>query len=161
MRIWLPVLALLCILTTEALADGSGGPPIFVDETGNVVPAAGTPAADPVGTVRSIIAAIPTGGWRLIISGGLALLMVGGIRLRVRLFGTTDRGKAIAVMSLALLGVFSAALATSTPLSTGLVWGSLGVAFTAVGARQWLSRLLWPADGGSQWFEWAKPFLGR
>lgn len=156
MRIWLPILALLC-LCAVAVAN----PPISIDDAGIVTPAPGTPAADPAGTVRSIVEAIGNGHWRLAVAGALALLMVAGVRWGAGLFGTTDRGKAIAVMVLALLGVFSATLATSAPLTWGVIWGALGVAFTAVGARQWLSRMLWPADGAKPVAEWLRPWLGR
>jgi hypothetical protein len=111
--------------------------------------------------VRGVVTAIGAGHWRFVAAGALGLLMVLGIKLRLRVFGTTDRGKAAAVIVLALLGVFSAALASSTPITAGLGWGSLGVAFTAVGARQWISRILWPADGATQWAEGLRPFLGR
>lgn len=140
-------------------------PVIVVDPgTGTVIPAPGTlpdrVTTDPVGFGQTMWEAIRSGQWRLLAAGILAALMALGIRFNVRLFGITDRGKATAVMVLALLGTTSAGLAGILPLSLELFIGAVTLAFTAVGGRQWLSRFLWPQDGGRQILEWLKPWLG-
>lgn len=140
-------------------------PPVVVDPAaGTVTPSEGTPAAaataHPGDTAEQMIRDVRGGNYRLALAGALALIMVAGVRWGGRLFGRSDRGKAIAVMLLATLGTLSAALATSTPISGGLFTGALALAFTAVGGRKWLSSLLWPRDGGDGWLEWLKPWLG-
>lgn len=140
-------------------------PPVVVDPAaGTVTPTVGTPAAEatahPGGTAEQMLRDVKGGNWRMAIAGALALLMVAGVRWGGRLFGATDRGKAIAVMLLAMLGTLSASLATSTPLSAGVFTGAVALAFTAVGGRKWLSSILWPRDGGGAWAGWLKPWLG-
>lgn len=129
-----------------------------------VTPAPNTPAAqadaDPVGTAKRVFADVKGGHWRLAIAGFLALLFALALRLNLKIFGTTDRGKAIAIMVLAGLGTFSAALATNTPLSFEMLGGTATIAFTAVGGRQWLSRILWPQDGGTGVLTALQPWLG-
>ena len=137
---------------------------VIVDPTaGTVTPGAGTLPDrlehDPIGTAKEIVLATKSGNIRFLAAGILAALMVLGIRFNMRIFGKTDRGKAIAVMTLALLGGLSTALATSTALSLSLFIGAAGVAFTAVGGRQWISRVLWPKDG-KQYLTWLKPWVG-
>ncbi len=152
-------------VTTVDAGAPDAAPVIVVDPgAGTVTPAPGTlpdrVTTDPVGFGQTMWQAIRSGQWRLLAAGILAALMVIGVRLRVRLFGTTDRGKAVAVMVLALLGTTSAGLADIVPLSLELLVGAVTLAFTAVGGRQWLSRFLWPQDGGRQWLVWLKPWLG-
>lgn len=129
-----------------------------------VTPAPNTPAAqadaDPAGTVKRVFADVKGGHWRLAIAGLLALLFALALRLNVKVFGTTDRGKAIAIMVLAGLGTFSAALATNTPLSLEMIGGAATIAFTAVGGRQWVSRILWPQDSGKPVLTALRPWLG-
>lgn len=131
---------------------------------GAVTPAPGTlpdqVTSDPVSFARRIYEAILGGQWRLVVAGVLALLMVGLTRIRLRVFGQTDRGRAVAVMVLALLGALVSALVGVVPMSVQLFVGAATVALTAVGGRQWLSRLLWPKDGGAQWLTWLRPWLG-
>jgi len=140
------------------------GPVIVDTEAGTVTPAPGTPAADaterPLDVAQAVVTNVRAGQWRLALAGLLGLLMVLGVKYAPALFGRTDRGKALAVMVLALLGTLSAALAASSVVTIGLVLGAVGVAWTAVGARQWLSRFLWPQDGGKQWATWLQPLLG-
>jgi hypothetical protein len=140
-------------------------PPVIVDPgAGTVTPTEGTPAADatahPGSTAEQMLRDVRGGNWRMAIAGALALLMVAGVRWGGRLFGSTDRGKSIAVMLLAMMGTLSTALATSTPLSVGVFTGAVALAFTAVGGRKWLSSILWPRDGGGAWAAWLKPWLG-
>jgi hypothetical protein len=144
---------------------GSAAPVVTVDPTtSTVTPAKDSPAAkveaDPAGTGKQILADVKSGNWRYAIAGILAVLFAIGVRTGVKIFGTTDRGKAISIMALALLGTLSAALATSTPLSFDLVGGAIGVALTAVGGRQWISRVLWPRDDGKPVAKWLQPWLG-
>lgn len=153
---------------TSPVADAGppdGQPPVIVEPgDGVVTPAPGTlpdeVTTDPVGFARWIYDALRGGQWRLVVAGALAALMVGLTRLRLRLFGATDRGRAVAVMTLSLLGALVSALAGVVPMSVQLFVGAVTVALTAVGGRQWLSRLLWPKDGGAQWLTWLRPWLG-
>lgn len=140
-------------------------PAIVVDpNTGTVTPGPGTPAdeisKDPVKQGGRMYKAISGGDWRLVAALGLAAIMVLGVKYAPRVFGKTDRGKAFAIMLLSMLGTTSAALADVVPMTPSMFIGAAGLAFTAVGGRQWLSRLLWPQDGGSEWLAWLKPWLG-
>lgn len=143
--------------TAPAVTVGSGS-------NATVTPAPNTPAAkadaDPVTTAKGVVADLKGGRWRLAIAGALALLFALALRLNSKIFGKTDRGKAIAVMVLAALGMLSASLATSTPISLEMLGGVATIAFTAVGGRQWLSRVLWPQDGGKPLLEGLQPWLG-
>lgn len=159
--------------TDAALVDGQAAAPgsgsadvvIVVDvDKGTVTPGAGTPAAkvqaDPIGTAKTALDDARAGHWRLLFASILAAIMVLGIKFAPGLFGKTDRGKAIMVMVLAVLGTLSAALAASSALSLSLISGAVVLAFTAVGGRAWISRLLWPADGGKRYLTWLAPILG-
>lgn len=175
-KITVSVAFALCLSTSTACEialaapDDAGvvvdaAPPITVDPTtGTVTPAPGTlpdrVTSDPIGFATQVIEAIRGGGWRILAASILAAIMVLGIRFNVRVFGTTDRGKSVAVMVLSLLGAGSAALADVAELSFGLALGAVTIAWTAVGGRQWISRFLWPQDGGAQWMVWFKPLLG-
>jgi hypothetical protein len=164
----------------DSLGGGKGGsepPPVAaltgpatsptVDlEAGTVTPAPGSLPARiqeaPLEVAQEVVQGVRSGqGYRFAAAAVLAALMVLGLKFAPRLFGKTDRGKAIAVMVLATLATVSTAIAGNVPLSSPGLWtAAIGLAFTAVGGRQWISRLLWPADGGSPWFEWLKPVLG-
>ncbi len=143
-------------------------PAVTVTTTGDgaviVVPGPGTPADriehDPVGTVQDVIKAARAGQWRYVAAVILGGLMVLGIRFGGKVFGSTQRGKAGMVAVLALLGAFSSSLATSMPLDGALLLGALGVAWLAVGMREWLSAMLWPKDG-KPILEWLRPILGK
>lgn len=146
--------------------DAPPGTAVIIVDTGagTVTPVPGTlpdqVTADPVGTAAKVYAAIKGGQWRLLAALLLAGIMVLGIKFDVRVFGVTDRGKAIAVMTLAMLGTLSAVLAGVLPMSGQLFIGAGTVALTAVGGRKWIASVLWPQDGGDQWLVWLKPFLG-
>jgi hypothetical protein len=148
-----------------ATAPPASSPPVTVDPSaGTVTPTQGTIAAQaeahPTDVAKQAIEDARGGRWRLAIAGALALVMVAGVRWGGRLFGRTDRGKAIAIMVLSLLGALSTSLATHLPLDLKLVTGAIGLAWMAVGGRKWLSSVLWPRDGGSAWAAWLKPWLG-
>lgn len=149
----------------EAAPPDAGAPVIVDPAAGTVAPAPGTlPArieANPVEVGREVVESVKDGqGWRFAAAGALGGLMILGIRFLPWLFGRRDRGKAITIMVLALLGSLSSSLAGVAHLSLPLFTGAVGVAFTAVGGRQWISRLLWPRDGGAQWATWLQPWLG-
>jgi ABC-type transport system substrate-binding protein len=140
--------------------------PVVVDPAaGTVTPTAGTAAgsaaADPSSTAKQVVRDVRGGNWRLAAAGVLLLLMTAGVRWGGKLFGKSDRGKAIAVMVLSLLAALGTSLGTSMPLDYKLISGAVGVAWLAVGGRQWLSRFLWPRDSsGRPWLTWLKPWLG-
>lgn len=152
----------------DAAPASTGAPPpaviIVNPNTGTVTPLPGTlpdqVKTDPVGTAGKVYAAIKGGQWRLLAAFVLAAIMVLGVKFTSGVFGKTDRGKATAVMVLAMLGTLSAALAGVLPLTGQLFIGAGTVALTAVGGRKWIASLLWPQDGGEQWLVWLKPFLG-
>lgn len=117
------------------------------DELPPVVMSPATKAeADPFGTVQAIVNATKTGNWRLVASLLLAVLMLALSKVRDKIaWFSGDRGGAVLVMVLALCGTLSAALATSVPISASLIFGALGVCWTAVGGYSWVRRLIWPA----------------
>jgi hypothetical protein len=149
----------------DASVDNGIGTSPVVDPDGTVHPGAGTLAdqfqKEPVATATTVVREIRDGaGYRYAAAAALAALMVAGIRWGGPLFGVTDRGKALAVMAWSSLGALSTALLTSVPIDAQLFVGAAGVAWLAVGGRQWLSRLLWPRDGGPQYLTWLQPWLG-
>ena len=148
-----------------AMTGYAGSPPVVDLEAGTVTPAPGSLPARvqeaPLEVAQEAVRAVRSGqGYRYAIAAALAALMVLGLKYAPRLFGKTDRGKAFAVMVLALLATTSTSIAGVTPMSPTLFTAAIGIAFTAVGGRQWISRILWPRDSDKQWFEWLKPVIG-
>ena len=137
---------------------------ILDTDAATVTPAPGSPAdriaKEPLTVAQEVIVAARAGNWRYVAAMVLAAIMVLGIKFGGKLFPQTQRGKALLVAVLALLGGASTSLATSMPIDWKLLIGSLGVAWLAVGAREWIATLLWPKDG-KQWAEWLKPILGK
>lgn len=102
---------------------------------------------DPVSALAKLVDAIRTGNMRLVVSLVLAFVMFGLAKFRSHIpWFSGDRGGAILVMALALLGGVSTALASGAPLDAKLFIGIVAVAWTAVGGVQWVKRLLWPAE---------------
>jgi hypothetical protein len=140
-------------------------PPAVDLEAGTVTPGPGSLPARvqeaPLEVAQEAVRAVRSGqGYRYAVAAALAALMVLGLKFAPRIFGKTDRGKAFAVMLLALLATSSTAVAGVAPMSPTLFTAAIGIAFTAVGGRQWISRILWPRDSDKQWLEWLKPWIG-
>jgi len=97
------------------------------------------------GLLVNAVKSAQEGNWKLMISAVLFLLMF--VVRKVKLpFLQGDRGGAISVMLLALLGAFGSALASGAPISLGLVTGAVTIAFTAVGGYTWVKRVWKPND---------------
>lgn len=106
---------------------------------------------DPVGLALDIVEAVQSEQWRLVAAFALSLMMFLLSKFRKRLtffrelFGG-DRGGAILVMLLAVMGAMVTALMTTVPINWQFFIGAVGVAWTAVGGYTWLKRLLWPKE---------------
>jgi hypothetical protein len=102
---------------------------------------------DPIGSVEQFVSAIKAGNWKMVGSLALALIMVllAKARKKVKWF-SGDRGGAILVMLLGLLGGFSAALASGDGIDWKLAVGVIGLVWTGVGGVTWLKRVIWPKD---------------
>jgi hypothetical protein len=147
-------LALGANIAAEAAQDGGAAPVVHeppADETIEVG-ATDTPAppdieGDPIGSIEAFVDAVKAGNWKMVGSLALALIMLvlGRVRDKVKWFAG-DRGGAVLVMVLGLLGGFSAALAAGADLDWRLALGVVGVVWTGVGGVTWLKRLIWPKD---------------
>jgi hypothetical protein len=102
---------------------------------------------DPIGSIQLFIESIKTGNWRMV--GSLALVLIMLILSKVRdkiKFFSGDRGGAVLVMLLGLLGGFSAALAADATFDWKLVLGIVGTVWTGVGGWTWFKRLVDPQE---------------
>ena len=102
---------------------------------------------DPIGSIKLFIESIKTGNWRMV--GSLALVLIMLILSKVRdkiKFFSGDRGGAVLVMLLGLLGGFSAALAADATFDWKLVLGIVGTVWTGVGGWTWFKRLVYPQE---------------
>lgn len=146
----------------EVVKDSAPGPLIGLDansttpeaENGAVVADAGnamSPAeraeADPLGAADQMIEDVKSGNWRYAASGALLLLMVllGRVRKHIKIFDG-DRGGAILVGVMAMLGAFGTSLGSPAPMDWKLFLGALGVMWLAVGQYTWVKQLVWPRD---------------
>ncbi len=102
---------------------------------------------DPVGTAGEVVQDLRAGNWREAAVGLLALVMFVLVRVRdkIKIF-KGDRGGAILLMVLALVGSLSVGLASEDPLDWRLILGAATAAWTAAGAVTWFKRLIWPKD---------------
>ena len=113
-----------------------------------------TAQADPIGTAGQLVADVRAGDWRHAAALVLALLMLGLGKLRnswapaKRFFGG-DRGGAVLVGLLAVVGALSTALVADAPLDWRLFAGALMTAWTAVGGYIWVKRIWRPKDQAS------------
>lgn len=106
-----------------------------------------TVEADPIGAATTLVTAIKGGQWRIVASLVLAFLMLALAKLRTKLkWFEGDRGGAILVGLLAMLGAFATTLAAEAKVDFQLILGTLGVMWTAVGGYSWVKRLIWPQD---------------
>ena len=143
------VLVMGCM--AAAMADPAASDAAAIPAPNVPLPADPTPAeaaeADPVGTITGLVRDIRAGNWRLAAVAVLVLLMLALSKFRglVSWF-KGDRGGAILVGLLGLLGTLSAALATSEPLGLDLFVGALATTWTAVGGYTWVKRLWKPSD---------------
>lgn len=114
-------------------------PPI-VAPAAVVVP---VPAPEPSTVLDQVMRDVATGDWRYAAAGCLSLLMLALQRARskVRWF-SGRRGGAVLVMVLALAGSLVTVLASSVPLTPGLLFGAFAVALTAVGGWEWVRALV-------------------
>jgi hypothetical protein len=106
------------------------------------------PSQDPGGVVASLLAAAKAGQWRL-----LAGLVLSVLVWAARRWGSgavpwlkTDRGGAVLVLLLALLGGIGTSLAGSGPFGLSLLVNSLSMAFVSAGGYTVVKRILSPSD---------------
>jgi len=134
-------------IAAETHLDGNGpqvAPPVATTTT---ITTTTTPAeADPVDSVRDVVAGARSGNWRMVVGAALALLMLGlkTARDKTKWF-SGDRGGAILVLSLSLCGALGTSLATGLPVDLRMLVGVFGVAFTAAGGYSVIKSLFWPA----------------
>lgn len=116
--------------------------------------------ADPAGAAGEVLKDLVHRDWRQAASGAVFLMMGLLARLRPRLpWFKGDRGGALLLLLVSLLGGLGTALAAQASVLSG--WFLLGSLWTAVGAaglHAITTRLLWPKDG-KQYLEWLKPVL--
>jgi len=88
------------------------------------------------------------GNWRLLAGALLSVIMTIAYKLNVRQLPvfSGDRGGAILVMVLSLLGAAATALVSEQPINLQLILGAVGVAFTAVGGWTWIKRMIKPIN---------------
>lgn len=106
------------------------------------------PSQDPGGVIASLLAAAKAGQWRLLAGLVLSLLV-----WAARTWGSgavpwlkTDRGGAVLVLFLALLGGIATSLAGNGPFGLSLLVNSLSIAFTAAGGFAVVKKILAPSD---------------
>lgn len=102
-----------------------------------------------IGAVAKLVNAVKDGNWRLALALLLGLLVYLTTRLKLRKrvkYFDGDRGGALYVMLLGQAAAFATVLATPTKLTAGLILGTVGLVFTAVGGYTWVKRVLWPKD---------------
>ena len=108
-------------------------------------PAVAPDAATFPGGPEELVQAFRAGDWRLVAAFVLIAIMIGLRRIRDKVpWFKGDRGGAIMVMLLSLVGAFSTSLATSAPVDGKMVLSAVAIAWTAVGGYTWLKRLIWP-----------------
>jgi hypothetical protein len=123
-------------------SNADAGPPlattVTITSSTQPEPTAASPAV-----IDQVVRDVQRGNWRYAMAGALSLLMLALQRARgkVRWFAGR-RGGAILVMVLALAGSLVTVLASSTPLTPGLLFGAFTVALTAVGGWEWVRALL-------------------
>ena len=101
----------------------------------------------PIESLFDLVELIKSGSWRLVVAFALSAIMLGvnKYRDRVPLF-KGDRGGALSVVLLAVLGSITAALYSDAALSPSLFMGALATAFTAAGGYTVVKKLIWPSD---------------
>lgn len=150
-------LSLILMAFGSAFAQDAGPGEVAgaIDDAGDDGADAGAPevpvdtpvADDPAGAVERFITAVREGNIRIAVGLGLSLLMIVLARIRKKVpWFSGDRGGAILVMLLSLLGAFGTALLSDATLDYKLILGAIGVAWTAVGGYTWVKRLIWPPD---------------
>lgn len=115
------------------------------------------PIEDPFEAMIAILTHWQAGAYGLALALGLSLLAAFVLRLRAAApWLGTDRGGAVTVLVIALCTSASAGLVEGTGITIAVLATGLYAAVLAVGGRQWLRRILWPADGsGTPWLDWA------
>lgn len=122
----------------------AAGPPAVTAPAPADPAAAATP---PAPSVDRAITALRTGNWRLLAAVVLSFVMAGLGRLRARVAWLRgDRGGAVLVAALALLGSLAVSLEAGAPVDGKLILTALAITWTAVGGYTWVKRLIWPAD---------------
>jgi hypothetical protein len=131
-----------------ATAPAAAGPPTAAAAPDPApAPAASSPTTPPAPSVDRAVTALRTGNWRLLAAVVLAFVMAGLGRLRARVAWLRgDRGGALLVGLLALLGTLSVSLEAGAPIDGRLLLSALAITWTAVGGYTWVKRLIWPTD---------------
>lgn len=125
-----------------ATSPAAAGPPTAAPA--DPAPAATTP---PAPSVDRAVTALRTGDWRLLAAIVLSFIMAGLGRLRARVAWLRgDRGGAVLVAALALLGSLAVSLEAGAPIDAKLFLTALAITWTAVGGYTWVKRLIWPTD---------------
>lgn len=102
-------------------------------------------AKHPVGTATDVVNDIRTGNWREAVAGFLALLMLGLGKTRGKIgWFRGDRGGAVLVLTLALAGTVSAALASDAALDWRLFAGAISLATSSAGGYVLIKKIFWP-----------------
>lgn len=148
------VLILLIACTLLALGaqmvsaqPAEAGPTTATTPTDTAQPAPPDIEGDPIGSIQRFVDAIKAGNWKLVGSLALALIMLVLTRVRSKItWFAGDRGGAVLVMLLGLLGGFAAALQAGSAFDWRLVLGIVVAVWTAVGGVQWVKRVIWPKD---------------
>lgn len=107
-------------------------------------------APDVDGTVDQVVKAASAGQWLLAVAGVLTLVMFAlrNWRERIKIF-RGDRGGALLVILLSVLGSVSTFLASGNGFSFSAIAGALAVAFTSAGGYTTLRRIIWPQDSAT------------
>ena len=108
-----------------------------------IPPPTPAPETETPAIIDQVARDVAAGNWRYAAAGALSLLMIAlqRARARVRWFAGR-RGGAVLVMVLALAGSLATVLASSVPLTPGLLFGTFTVALTAIGGWEWVRAIV-------------------
>lgn len=104
---------------------------------------------DPLGAVKDIVESAQKGNWKMVLALLLAFVMLGLNKLRGRVrFFSGDRGGAILLLLVSLIGGVSTTLALDGDFQWSLLLSALGTALMAAGVYNLTKRIIWPEDQG-------------
>ncbi|MGH8677185.1 MAG: hypothetical protein ACREUQ_02385 [Burkholderiales bacterium] len=107
-----------------------------------------TPPLSEDGAITAVLKGAQAGNWKLALAGILSMLMFFLRNARESIpFFRGDRGGALLVMTLSILGAIATAFAVpGMKIDVNTIVTAMTVAFTAIGGWKWLSHLFVPTD---------------
>lgn len=149
----------LALAAQATYAQPDAGPEV-VQPAGDAVDPVEDAEANPIGQAMDVASALKAKKWREGMAGLIVLLMGLFARYRKKIpWVNTDRGGALTVVALGLLGGLVAALNMPGEITAMTVLGSMSIGITAAGFFNVMSKVLWPDDGDKQYLLWLKKFF--